>query len=124
VTEHRRLGVDTLKAPSASPPQAPRRPTVLRLHGDERVDDWYWLRDRDDPETNAYLEAENAYTQALTAHTAELQDRLYEEIRGRVQETDESAPVPYGDHWYFHRTVEDLQYPIYARRTGAEDGPE
>jgi oligopeptidase B len=97
---------------------------VLSLHGDERVDDWYWLRDRDDPETTGYLEAENAYTEAMTAHTAELQQRLYEEIRARIQETDESAPVPHGGHWYFHRTVEGLQYPIHCRRTGAAAGPE
>jgi oligopeptidase B len=113
-----------VRAPPASPPQAPRRPTVLSLHGDERVDDWYWLRDRDDPETIAYLEAENAYTDAMTAHTAELQERLYEEIRGRIQETDESAPVPHGGHWYFRRTVQGLQYPIHCRRKGMEAGPE
>jgi oligopeptidase B len=113
-----------VRAPPASPPQAARRPTVLSLHGDERVDDWYWLRDRDDPETIAYLEAENAYTDAMTAHTAQLQERLYEEIRGRIQETDESAPVPHGGHWYFRRTVEGLQYPIHCRRKSMESGPE
>jgi oligopeptidase B len=106
-----------------SPPEAPRRPTVMSLHGDERVDDWYWLRDRDDPETTAYLEAENAYTVAMTAHTEALQGELYEEIRGRIQETDESAAVPHGGHWYFRRTVEGLQYPTHCRRTGAEDAP-
>jgi oligopeptidase B len=106
-----------------APPSAPRRPKVLSLHGDERVDDWYWLRARDDPATTAYLEAENAYTEAMTAPTAALRERLYEEIRGRIQETDESAPVPYGGHWYFRRTVEGLQYAIHCRRTGAEDGP-
>jgi oligopeptidase B len=113
-----------VSAPPASPPQAARRPHVLSLHGDDRVDDWYWLRARDDPETIAYLEAENAYTDAMTAHTAELRERLYEEIRGRIQETDESAPVPHGGHWYFHRTIEGLQYPIHLRRSGAPDGPE
>jgi oligopeptidase B len=97
---------------------------VLRLHGDERVDDWYWLRDRDDPETIAYLEAENAYTEAMTAHTFELQERLYEEIRSRIQETDESAPVPHGGYWYLHRTEEGRQYAIHCRRDGAPDGPE
>jgi oligopeptidase B len=112
------------KAPATVPPQAPRRPTTLRMHGDERVDDWYWLRDRDDPQVTAYLEAENAYTDAMTAHTADLQARLYDEIRGRIQETDESAPVRHGGHWYFRRTVEGLQYPIHCRRAGTIDGPE
>jgi oligopeptidase B len=112
------------ETPAAAPPLAPRRPTSLRLHGDERTDDWYWLRDRDDPEVTAYLEAENAYTDAMTAHTTELQTQLYEEIRGRIQETDETAPVPHGGHWYLRRTVEGLQYPIHCRRAGAPDGPE
>jgi oligopeptidase B len=112
------------KTPATAPPQAPRRPTSLRVHGDERVDDWYWLRDRDDPEVTAYLEAENAYTDALTAHTAHLQEQLYEEIRARIQETDETAPVPHGGHWYFRRTIEGLQYPIHCRRAGTPDGPE
>jgi oligopeptidase B len=112
------------KTPATAPPQAPRRPTSLRMHGDERVDDWYWLRDRDDPQVTAYLEAENAYTDAMTAHTGDLQEQLYEEIRGRIQETDESAPVPHGGHWYFRRTVEGLQYPIHCRRAGAAEGPE
>jgi oligopeptidase B len=110
--------------PTTSPPEAARRRTVHRLHGDERVDDWYWLRDRDDPQVTAYLEAENGYTEAMTAHTTELRGRLYEEIRGRIQETDETAPTPHGGHWYFHRTVEGLQYAIHCRRAGAPDGPE
>jgi oligopeptidase B len=113
-----------VKAPPVAPPHAPRRPTVLRLHGDERIDDWYWLRERDDPDTIAYLEAENAYTEAVTAHTAALREQLYEEIRGRIQETDESAPVPDRGHWYYRRTVEGLQYAIHCRRSGAEDAPE
>jgi oligopeptidase B len=104
------------------PPRAPRRPTILRRHGDERVDDWYWLRHRDDPEVIAYLEAENAYTDSMTAHTSDLQERVYDEIRGRIQETDESAPVPHGAYWYYTRTVEALQYPIHCRRT--TDGKE
>jgi oligopeptidase B len=107
-----------------SPPEAPRRTTVLRLHDDERLDDWYWLRNREDPEVTAYLEAENEYTAAMTAHTADLQERLYGEIRGRVQETDESAPVPHGGYSYYHRTVEGQQYPIHCRRPEGEDEPE
>ena len=107
-----------------TPPRAPRRQKILSLHGDERSDDWYWLRERDDPETTSYLEAENAYTDAMTAHTDELQAQLYEEMRGRIQETDESAPVLHGGYWYLHRTVEGLQYPIHCRRRGSSDGPE
>jgi oligopeptidase B len=96
----------------------------LRHHGDERVDDWYWLRERDNPETIAYLEAENAYTEAATAHLAELRERLFQEIKSRILETDLSVPVRRGNHWYYSRTVEGLQYAIRCRREGSEDGPE
>jgi oligopeptidase B len=102
--------------PAATPPVAPRRPHRLRAHGDERVDDWYWLRDRDDPEVREYLEAENAYTEAATAATEELRKRLYDEIVGRVQETDVSAPVRKGPYEYFTRTIEDRQYDVSCRR--------
>jgi oligopeptidase B len=103
------------------PPLAPRRPTVVDRG---RVDDWYWLRGRTDPETVAHLEAENAFTAGATAHTEELRGRLYEEIVARIEETDASAPVPWDGHWYYHRTVAGLQYPIHCRRTGSLDAPE
>lgn len=102
--------------PSPAPPSAPRRPTVLVHHGDERVDDWYWLRDRDDPAVRAYLEAENAHTEAALAHLAGLREQLFEEIRGRIRETDASAPVRKGAFEYFVRTRAGLQYPIHCRR--------
>ena len=89
-----------------------------------RVDDWHWLRDRGDPETIAHLTAENAYTAAATEHTEALRGRLYEEIVARIEETDQSAPMPWGGHWYYHRTVAGLQYPIHCRRTGSPDAPE
>lgn len=97
-------------------PAAPQRPTILRHHGDERVDPWYWLRDRDDPEVRAYLEAENAYTEAALGHLAPLRERVFEEIRGRIRETDASAPVRKGPHEYFSRTREGLQYAVHCRR--------
>ena len=79
-----------------SPPRAPARPTVLRAHGDERVDPWFWLCERDSPEVLDYLRAENAYTEAALAPTAELRDELFTEIVGRIQETDVTAPVRRG----------------------------
>jgi oligopeptidase B len=99
-----------------SPPEPARRPVVLRNHGDERVDDWFWMRERDDPAVIAHLEAENAYTDAVLAPHAALRARIFEEIRGRVQETDESAPVPYGPWEYTTRTIEDRQYAVHCRR--------
>lgn len=106
------------------PPVAPRRPVTLVAHGDERVDEWHWLRDRDDPAVVAHLEAENDYTAAVLSSTADLQQRLYDEMVGRIQETDLSVPARKGDWWYLSRTVEGLQYPIWCRRKGGPDGPE
>jgi oligopeptidase B len=102
-------------APS-EPPAAPRRPHPLEAHGVRRTDDWYWLRDRDDPDVIAYLKAENAYTDAVMAPTASLQEDLFEGIRGRVQETDVGPPACSGGWWYYSRTVEGLQYPLMCRR--------
>src|SRR5688572_28231803 len=107
----------------ASPPVAMRRSHVHRLHGHERADEWHWLRDRDDPDTIAYLEAENAYTDAVLAPTAALQEQLFQEFRARIQETDLSVPAPMGPFEYYTRTVEGQQYPIFCRRPrGSQSG--
>jgi oligopeptidase B len=98
------------------PPVAPRRPTTLRHRDDERVDPWFWLRDRDDPEVLAYLAAENVYTQGALAHLAPLRERLFGEIVSRVQETDASAPMPRGAYEYFSRTIAGKQYAVHCRR--------
>jgi oligopeptidase B len=103
-------------SPPPGPPVAPARPFELTAHGDTRRDPWFWLRDRDDPEVIAYLEAENAYTDAALAHTKAFQAELFDEIRGRIQETDVSAPVRFGPWDYFARTVEGHQYAIHGRR--------
>jgi oligopeptidase B len=102
-------------------PVAKRVPHVRRVHGDETVDEWYWLIDRGDPDTINYLEAENAFTQAGTAHLAPLRERLFEEIKSRVQETDLSVPVRRGPWWYVARTEEGLQYPKLCRRPERDD---
>src|SRR3984885_10373754 len=107
-------------APSSSPlkttpPVAPRRPVRLEEHGDVRIDDWHWLRDREDPAVIAYLEAENRYTEAMTAASAGLRERLYEQIKDRVQEDDLSAPARHGGWWYWSRTVEGSQYRVHCR---------
>jgi oligopeptidase B len=107
---------------TTTPLAAARRPTVLRAHGDERVDDWYWLRHRDDPEVIAYLEAENAHTREALAHTEAVQQQLFEEIKSRVQETDASAPVRKGPYEYFSRTIEGKQYGIHCRRPAGTAG--
>ncbi|MGB5697195.1 MAG: S9 family peptidase [Polyangiales bacterium] len=98
------------------PPVAPRHPHSVTIHGDTRVDEYSWLRDKQSAEVTSYLNAENAYADALMAPTRELQQTLYEEIVGRIQETDQSAPYRKGEFEYFHRTEEGKQYPIYCRR--------
>ena len=107
-----------------NPPIAKRVPHVHRAHGDERPDDYHWLRDREDPDVTAYLEAENAYADAVMAPLRPLQEKLYAEILSRIQETDLSVPVPYGPYLYYSRSVEGLQYPIHCRRTPEEGSTE
>ena len=112
------------QTPEPTPPFAPERPVVLEAHGDRRTDPYYWLHEKDNPEVIAYLQAENAYTDAVMAPTAGLQDRVYREIVGRIQETDTSAPTLFKGHWTYTRTVEGLDYEIYCRRAGSMDAPE
>jgi oligopeptidase B len=97
------------------PPVAERRPVTRVHHGDEFVDDYEWLRDKDDPATIAYLEAENAYTDAAAEHLEPLRRTIFEEIRSRTQETDLSVPVRRAGWWYYARTVEGSQYAIRCR---------
>ncbi len=106
------------------PPVAKIIPTRSTLHGIARVDPYAWLRNRDDPDTIAYLEAENAYTAEATLHLDELRETIFTEIKSRTQETDLSAPARRGEWWYASRTEEGKQYPIMVRRSGAPDGPE
>lgn len=106
------------------PPVASKEPTVVEHHGDRRIDEYAWLRDRDDPRVLEHLRAENAYTEAAMAHTEDLQEALYAEILGHIQETDVSAPVRWGDFLYYRRTEEGKDYPIHCRRRGSVDAPE
>jgi oligopeptidase B len=107
-----------------TPPVPAQRPTVLTKHGDSRVDPYFWLRQRANPEVIAYLEAENEYTDAVMAPTADLQERLYCEIVDRNQLTDTSPPSFFKGYWHYTRTVEGLDYEIYCRRHGSIDAPE
>src|SRR5579871_6105057 len=106
------------------PPVAKIVPKTMSLHGDTRVDNYFWLRDRNDPDTKAYLEAENRYTEAMMKHTEPLQAKLYSEILGRIKQTDLSVPVRRDDYFYYSRTEEGKQYAIYCRKRGSLDAPE
>ncbi len=100
----------------AEPPVARAILRESTIHGETRVDEYFWLRNREDPEVLAYLEAENAYTAAVMRPTEPLQERLFAEMRGRIKETDLSVPERIDGWLYYHRTEEGAQYPIYCRR--------
>ncbi len=101
---------------SALPPVCDTRPKELEAHGDVRIDNYYWLNNPDDPDVLAYLRAENAYTKARMAPTESLQEKLFQEFRERLQETDETVPVVRGPYAYFTRTFEGKPYPVHCRR--------
>jgi oligopeptidase B len=101
------------------PPIAPKIPRTLTIHGATLVDDYFWLREKDDPKVKEYLAAENAYAEEIMAGTGDLQERLYKEMLARIKETDLSAPYRKGGYWYYARTEEGKQYPILARKFGA-----
>lgn len=111
-----------------TPPRPPKRPVLRDLHGVERVDDYDWMCDveRSDPEVLEHLEAENAYVAEVMADTVELQETLFAEIKGRVKETDMSVPAYDRGWWYYARSVEGAQYPVYCRLAadGESDPPD
>ena len=106
------------------PPVAKRIPKYDTLFGDVRVDYYYWLRDRENPEVIEYLRAENKYTEKIMADTKRLRERLFKELKSHIKETDESVPVKYGDYYYYTRYEEGKQYPIYCRKEGSLEANE
>ena len=121
-----RAQTPAVSAPAAAltPPLAAVRPHRFDEFGTVRIDNYYWLKERSNPEVIKYLEDENAYTKAVMAHTQALQDRLYEEMKGRVLQNDQSVPFREGNYFYYTRLVEGKNYPIYARKRGALNAPE
>ena len=99
-------------------------PTKLEKHGHVRVDDYYWLRERENPEVIGYLNEENAYAAKEMAHAREFEEKLFAEIKGRFKQTDMSVPYKRDDYFYYTRYEEGKEYPIYARRRGSLDQPE
>jgi oligopeptidase B len=108
---------------SPSPPAASRRPTTTHLHGAVLTDDYAWLRDKENPQTIAYLEAENAYAEAVMAPLAGLREQLYNEMLSHIKQTDVSVPYRDGAWWYYARTEEGLQYAIHCRKPAAAGHP-
>ena len=107
-----------------TPPRAKRIPHRLEHHGHVRTDEYYWLRDRENPEVLAYLQAENEYAATLRSHTGQLEQTLFEEIRGRIQPTDLSVPFRLGDFWYYTRYEEGKEYALYCRKEKSLANPE
>ncbi|MCB9274062.1 MAG: S9 family peptidase [Lewinellaceae bacterium] len=104
----------TLPAPAAR-----KKEKELAIHGDTRIDNYYWLNERENPEVIAYLEAENAYTDTILSHTKAFQEKLYEEIIARIQPDEESVPYLDNGYYYLTRFEKGKEYPIYARKKGS-----
>jgi oligopeptidase B len=106
----------TNESSQPQPPVAARRPVEHRLHGDLRTDDYAWLREKDNPEVIQYLEAENAYTKAVLRPTEAFQEKLYQEMLSRIQQTDLTVPYQVRGYFYFTKTLEGKQYPFHYRK--------
>src|ERR1700724_867753 len=115
---------DAQYSDGSQPPVARRQPVEHVLHGDRRVDDYAWLRDKNNPEVIAYLNAENAYTDSLLRGTEKFQEKLYQEMLGRILQTDLSVPYKLRGYFYFTRTEEGKQYAFRCRRRDAEGAAE
>ena len=111
-------------AVTPKPPVADKRPHTTVVHGDTLHDDYYWLREKDTADVRRYLEAENAYCDAVMAPTLGFQEALYKEMLARIQETDVEVPYRKGEYFYYKRTEEGKQYPFYCRKKGSLDAPE
>lgn len=106
------------------PPKAKKIAKELEIHGDVRIDNYYWLNDRENQEVIDYLNSENAYYEAITAHTKQFQEDLFEEMKSRIKEDDESVPYKKKDYYYITRFKKGNQYPIYSRKKGSLETPE
>ncbi|HTG17562.1 MAG TPA: S9 family peptidase [Blastocatellia bacterium] len=107
-----------------TPPLAKRVPHLTEIHGYTLKDDYFWLREKKNPEVIKYLEEENAYTDEAMKPTKEMQEQLYKEMLGRIKQTDLSVPSRIGDYYYYSRTEEGKQYPYMCRKKGSMDGKE
>jgi oligopeptidase B len=106
------------------PPDTEKKPKVTEINGDHMIDNYFWLREKTNPAVIAHLEAENAYTGAMMKPTEALQDKLYNEILSHIKQTDVNVPYKRGGYYYFSKTKEGLQYPIFFRQKGSLEAPE
>jgi oligopeptidase B len=106
-----------------APPVAKKVPKLTEINGRKLVDNYYWLRDKPNPEVKAYLVAENAYTDAVMKSIEPLQKKLYDEMLSRIKETDVEVPYKQGGHFYYSRTEAGKQYEIRCRKPSSLDAP-
>ena len=114
----------TLPMKDLVPPKADQRPYQHKTHNDIRVDEYFWLKERENPEVIDYLERENDYYLKSTAHTIDFQDDLFEEMKARIKEDDSSVPYFYNGYWYISRFESGKEYPIYTRKKASLDAEE
>src|ERR1700686_5320397 len=119
------LAADDHNSPSLpAPPVAKKVPKTTEINGRDVVDNYFWLRDKQNPEVAAYLQAENAYTDGVMKPTEGLQKKLYDEMLSRIKETDVEVPYKEGNYFYYTRTEAGKQYSIYCRKKGSLEAPE
>src|SRR2546427_12829966 len=106
------------------PPMAARKPKVTKIHGETLVDDYFWLREKANPAVLEHLKAEDAYTVAMMKPTEGLQAKLYREMLSHIKQTDTNVPYRLGGYFYYSRTEEGKQYPIFCRKKGSLDAKE
>jgi oligopeptidase B len=109
---------------NSGPPMLEKIPEKLEIHGDVRIDNYFWLKDRGNPDVISYLEAENAYADKVMSPYEGLQETLFNEMKSRIKQDDESVPYRDGDYYYYYRYEEGREYPIYCRRKGSLDADE
>jgi oligopeptidase B len=111
-------------ANSLKPPMTEKKPKTTKIHGETIVDDYFWLREKTNPAVMTHLQAENANAEGLMQPTAQLQEKLYKEMLSHIKQTDTNVPYRWGNHFYYTRTEEGKQYPIYCRKRGMLDAAE
>lgn len=109
---------------NVAPPTVEKIKKEMTIHGDTRIDNYYWLNERENPKVIAYLEAENKYLDTMLSPVKELREQLYEEMKGRIKEKDESVPYFSNGYLYYTRYEEGKEYPVYCRKKGSDSSPE
>jgi oligopeptidase B len=120
----RTMAQDGNSAMMLQPPATEKKPKITEINGDKLLDNYFWLREKSNPAVISHLEAENAYAAAVMKPTEPLQEKLYNEILSHIKQTDVNVPYRWGEYFYYTRTVEGKQYPIYCRKHGTLDAAE